>query len=76
MNKVRSNLEDVISRTFHIRTTVDNGTGVFIELDNRQYVVTAKHLVATIADSVLESKEPAGQRGDYVPCSEVSLDPK
>ena len=56
MNKVRSNLEDIISRAFHIRTTVDNGTGVFIELDNRQYLVTAKHLVANATNEVLRGE--------------------
>ena len=53
MRQVRSNLEDVISRTFHIRTTVDSGTGVVIELDNQQYLVTAKHSVATGTNEVL-----------------------
>jgi hypothetical protein len=41
---------DVYQRTFILRTTVGTGTAFAIDIDNRQYLVTARRMVAGLGD--------------------------
>lgn len=41
---------NVISRTFHIKFASGIGTCFTIDIDNKQYIVTAKHVVETFKD--------------------------
>ena len=48
---------NVLQRTFQLKFDDSQGTCFTIDIDNRQYIVTAKHLVKTIADrTTLEIK--------------------
>ena len=56
MKQARLNLANVLERTFHIRTSVSNGTALAIEINDLQFLVTAKHLVMSGSDSVLKGE--------------------
>ena len=45
MNQARADISGVIERTFHIRTPNNSGTAFAIEHDERQYMITAKHVI-------------------------------
>ena len=53
MNQAGSDIANLIERTFHIRTSVNGGTAFAIEQDDRQYWITAKHVIEGAADRVL-----------------------
>lgn len=41
---------NIINRVFHIKNSNKEGTGFAIEVDNRQYLITARHLVEGLKD--------------------------
>lgn len=41
---------DIYQRTFLLKTTVGTGTTFAVDIDNRQYLVTARHMVAGLGD--------------------------
>ena len=45
MDQARSSIESIIERTLYIQTLYESGTAFAIEYDDRQYLVTAKHVV-------------------------------
>ena len=53
MNETRTDIANVIERTFHIRTSAGNGTAFAIEYNGQQYLVTAKHIVKNDYDDLL-----------------------
>ena len=53
MNETRTDIANVIERTFHIRTSAGNGTAFAIEYNGQQYLVTTKHIVKNDYDDLL-----------------------
>ena len=56
MKKARSEITNIIERTFHIRTSFDSGTAIAIEVGGNQFFVTAKHLVMSGAGGVMKGE--------------------
>ena len=54
VNQPRPDIANVIERTFHIRNSVNSGTAFAIEMDDRQYWITAKHVIELANDRVLQ----------------------
>ena len=46
--------EEILRQTFHIRTTIATGTAFTVEVDGRQYIVTAQHVVGTTPPLTVE----------------------
>ena len=55
-NGQRPNLDDLLERTVRIQTIFGNGTALAIDHGERQYLVTAKHVVAIPANQVLANE--------------------
>ena len=53
MKQAPLDMANILERTFHIRTSVDSGTALGIEFDEKQYLVTAKHLIESGSNRVL-----------------------
>ena len=63
---------EFLRQTFQIRTTVGTGTAFTVEVDDRQYIVTASHVIGAVVPSVVDIQSSvAGWRS--VPVSEVAL---
>ena len=45
MSQKQANIEGIIERTLHIKTPVDRGTAFAVDIGDRQYLITAKHIV-------------------------------
>ena len=52
MSTVPSEITTIIERTFHIRTPIGVGTAFFIDVEDSQYLITAKHVIANAVDSL------------------------
>ena len=51
---------NVLQRTFHLKYGANSGTCFTIDIDGRQYVVTARHVVKDIcADDFVQSSTTA-----------------
>ena len=56
---------ELLRQTFQIRTPAGVGTAFTVEVNERQYIVTAQHLVGSVVPKVIEMRLSASgwQRG-------------
>ena len=59
MNEARVNIQSVIERTCYIKARATWGTAFAIESNERQYLITAKHIVDNAAGRVQSGEEVA-----------------
>ena len=63
---------ELLRQTFQIRTPAGGGTAFTVEVNERQYIVTAQHMVGSVAPKVIEMRSSAsGWRA--VPVSVVAV---
>ena len=80
MNQRRPDIENIIERTFYIRTSFESGTALVIEFDKHQYLITAKHVVIAKSGRIVPGDTiqiyPDSGRGMEVPVKAIATNPE
>ena len=64
--------EEILRQTFQIRTAAGMGTAFTVEVDDRQYIVTAQHVLGSASPKIVEMQtSPAGWR--QVPVTVIAM---